>query len=140
MQEPLVDIVDPNQVITSPAQLVLIDINTVKTEGLEFKVPFRLVATRDDYCHAFVAYFDVDFARCHKKVYFSTSPAAQYTHWKQTVFYLNDVLSIKKGEEIRGEFSLGYSSKNPRNLDISIEFSFKGEYQNIKTKQEYFLR
>jgi len=139
MQEPLVDVVDPKQIISSPARLISFDINTVKTEELQFKVPFRLVATRDDYCHAFVAYFDIEFARCHKKIFFSTSPAAQYTHWKQTVFYLNDVLSIKKGEEIRGEFTLGYSPKNHRDLDIAIEFSFKGEYQTIKTKQQYFL-
>jgi len=140
IQEPLVDVVDPKQIITSPARLAIIDTNTVKTDELEFKVPFRLVATRDDYCHAFVAYFDIEFARCHKKIYFSTSPGSQYTHWKQTVFYLNEVLSIKKGEEIRGEFTLKPNDKNPRDLDIVIEYNFKGEYQTITTKQEYFLR
>jgi protein arginine N-methyltransferase 1 len=140
LQEPLVDVVDPKQIISSVSRLVSIDINTVKKEELEFKVPFRLVATRDDYCHAFVAYFDIEFARCHKKIFFSTSPAAQYTHWKQTVFYLNDVLSIKKGEEIRGEFTLKYSAKNPRDLDLTIEYKFNGEYNTVHSKQDYFLR
>jgi len=140
IQEPLVDIVDPKQIITSPSKLITIDTNTVTKDELDFKAPFRLAATRDDYCHAFVAYFDIEFAKCHKKVYFTTGPAGQYTHWKQTVFYLNDVLSVKRGEEIRGEFSLKANAKNPRDLDITIEFSFKGEHQTVTAKQDYFLR
>ena len=38
------------------------------------QVPFRLVAARNDYVHALVAYFDVYFTACHKLVWFSTSP------------------------------------------------------------------
>lgn len=140
LQEPLIDIVDPKQVMSTSATLSTIDTNTVKTEELAFKVPFRLVATRDDYCHAFVAYFDIEFARCHKKIWFSCAPGSQYTHWKQTVFYLNDVLSMKKGEEIRGEFSLQYSERNPRDLDLVIDYSFNGEHQQTRATQNYYLR
>ena len=39
------------------------------------QVPFQLVATRNDYIHALVVYFDVAFAACHKPIAFSTSPA-----------------------------------------------------------------
>jgi protein arginine N-methyltransferase 1 len=38
-------------------------------------VPFKLVATRNDYIHAFVAFFDVYFTACHKLIWFSTSPS-----------------------------------------------------------------
>ena len=41
---------------------------------LSVQVPFKLVATRNDYVHALVAYFDVYFTACHKLVWFSTSP------------------------------------------------------------------
>ena len=40
-------------------------------------------------------YFDIDFSKCHKRVWFSTGPQAYYTHWKQTVFYLSKVLAVK---------------------------------------------
>ena len=43
------------------------------------QVPFKLVATRNDYIHAFVAFFDVYFTACHKLVWFSTSPMC--VHW-----------------------------------------------------------
>jgi len=131
MQEPLVDIVEPNQVMAGTCRLLTIDINTVKEEDLDFKTPFRLVALRDDFCHAFVASFDIEFTKCHKNIFFSTGPHASYTHWKQTVFYMSDVLSMKKGEEIRGEFNCKPNSKNPRDLDISISYHFAGEYDTI---------
>lgn len=37
-----------------------------------FTAPFKLVAERDDYIHALVAYFDVTFTKCHKLTGFST--------------------------------------------------------------------
>jgi len=37
-----------------------------------FTAPFKLVAARDDFIHAFVAYFDVSFTKCHKLMGFST--------------------------------------------------------------------
>jgi len=140
IQEPLVDVVDAKQVMSGTCRLYTIDIATIKTEELSFTVPFRLVATRDDFCHAFVVSFDMEFSKCHKPVFFSTGPHAQYTHWKQTVFYLDDVLSVKKGEEICGEFNCKPGSKNPRDLEISIRYSFKGDYDDITRVQEYFLR
>lgn len=42
--------------------------------ALLLQVPFKLTATRNDYVHALVAYFDVYFTACHKLVWFSTSP------------------------------------------------------------------
>jgi protein arginine N-methyltransferase 1 len=112
----------------------------VKKEELSFQVPFRLVASRDDFCHAFVVFFDIEFTFCHKKVWFSTAPNEPYTHWKQTVFYLPEVLSIKKGEEVRGEFQCRPGSKNPRELEITISYSFIGAHDRSTVSQQYFLR
>ena len=50
--------------------------------------------------------FNIEFSHCHKRVGFSTSPEAPYTHWKQTVFYLEDYLTCSKGEEVYGVFKL----------------------------------
>ena len=44
--------------------------------------------------------------------YFVPGPDARYTHWKQTVFYLNDYLTVKHGELLNGKFAL---MQNPRN-------------------------
>lgn len=72
IKEPLVDVVDPKQVVTNCCLLKEVDLNTVTVEELAFKAPFYLQVRRDDYVHAFVAYFAVDFSRCHKRTGFST--------------------------------------------------------------------
>jgi hypothetical protein len=38
------------------------------------------------------------------------------THWKQTVFYLEDTLTVCTGEELSGTLSCKPNAKNPRDL------------------------
>jgi protein arginine N-methyltransferase 1 len=74
-------------------------------EDCAFTAPFELECTRNDYIHALVVYFDVDFGACHKQCGFSTSPASRTTHWKQTVFYLNEAIVVNEGEKLTGMIS-----------------------------------
>lgn len=48
------------------------DIYTVKTEELSFTSAFCLQIQRNDYVHALVTYFNIEFTKCHKKMGFST--------------------------------------------------------------------
>lgn len=52
----------------------------------------------NDYIQGVVAYFDIFFDACHKPLSFSTSPWRRPTHWKQTVFYLEDDITAYRGE------------------------------------------
>ncbi len=123
LMEPLVDVVEGESVATTPYIFKSIDIKTVKKEDLAFVSEFSLETTRSDYIHAFLGYFDITFSACHKPVYFSTGPADRYTHWKQTVFYLKDDIVTSKGDVIKGRLSCRPNGKNPRDLDISIEYT-----------------
>ncbi|KAG8174386.1 hypothetical protein JTE90_017146 [Oedothorax gibbosus] len=138
--EPLVDVVDPKQVVTSSCLLKEIDLYTVKPEDLSFTSPFLLNVHKDDYIQAFVTFFNVEFTKCHKRIGFSTAPGAPYTHWKQTVFYFNDYLTVKKGDEIYGVFSMQPNTKNKRDLDFSIDVDFKGDLCELKSKFDYRMR
>ncbi len=40
------------------------------------------------------------------------APEARYTHWKQTVFYMEDCLTIKQGEQLMGLFSVSPNTRN----------------------------
>lgn len=40
------------------------------------------------------------------------APDAPYTHWKQTVFYLEDYLTVRRGEEITGSIAMKPNEKN----------------------------
>ena len=96
------------------------------------------------------------------------APLAQYTHWKQTVFYLQDVITANRGEELRvrhllvlvlhaisrallhvsqwcaracqGVLTCAPNAKNHRDLDITISYDFKGAVSSMEGSQTYRLR
>ncbi|GME71967.1 unnamed protein product [[Candida] boidinii] len=146
MVEPLVDMVDHKAIVSTSYKLIEFDLNTVTIEQLAFHRDFKLTATRDDLAHALVAWFDIEFPtdKNGQKVVFSTGPRATYTHWKQTVFYLNQVLELKKGEAIDGSLACRPNVKNNRELDIEIEWdhiaSTNNDSSSQKGKFNYFLR
>lgn len=127
MTEPLVDNVEMRAVVTDPHQLLEINLNTVTAADLTFTVPFALRVQRQDYVHALVAWFDVEFRACHKPVRFSTGPHAMYTHWKQTVFYIPTELAVQPDENILGTLHCRPNGKNRRDLDIRIEYRLDTE-------------
>lgn len=138
--EPLVDSVESESVVTNTSELLAIDIGTVRVEELTFESSFSLTAKRNDFIHALVAYFDVDFDCCHKKIHFGTGPADEYTHWKQTVFYLKEPIAVNKGETLTGTLSCRPNAGNPRDLDIDVRYDFDGEKSSIHMNQAYRLR
>lgn len=140
ISEPLVDVVDPKQVITNACLIKELDMYTVKEEDLSFSSPFHLQCRRDDYVQALVCYFDVEFTKCHKRVGFSTAPQCRYTHWKQTVFYFDDYLTVKKDEEIYGVMSIKPNKRNVRDLDFTIDVDFKGELSEMVESNAYKMR
>jgi protein arginine N-methyltransferase 1 len=125
MTEPLVDTVDIKAVVTDPASVITFDLYTVKAEDLAFTIPYTLKVRRSDFVHALIAWFDIEFSACHKPIRFSTGPHTKYTHWKQTVFYLKDVLTVEEGETVTGVIENKPSQKNHRDLDIKISYKLE---------------
>lgn len=122
MTEPLVDTVDIKAVVTDPSAIITLDLYTCTVADLAFRLPYELKVRRSDFVHAVIAWFDIEFAACHKPIRFSTGPHTKYTHWKQTVFYLKDVLTVEEGESISGVLENKPSDKNHRDLDINISY------------------
>ncbi|PIO30573.1 hypothetical protein AB205_0129480, partial [Aquarana catesbeiana] len=129
-----------NTVIYARDKWLEVDIYTVKVDDLSFTSPFCLQVKRNDYIHALVAYFNIEFTRCHKRTGFSTSPESPYTHWKQTVFYMEDYLTVKTGEEIFGTISMKPNAKNNRDLDFTIDIDFKGQLCELSCSTDYRMR
>jgi len=138
--EPLVDVVDPKQVVSNSCLLKEVDLYTVTKDELAFSSPFSLQLRRNDYVHALVTFFTIEFTKCHKRMGFSTSPDSPYTHWKQTVFYLDDYLTVKRNEEIFGVFAMKPNARNNRDLDFDVEVSFQGELCSLTEKNTYRMR
>lgn len=99
-------------------------------KDINIDTPFRLRALRDDYIHAFVTYFVAEFTACPQKTVINTgwpiretfeldertnsllAPGAGYSHWKQTVFYFPDYITMKKDEVLEGKFSCNVNLEN----------------------------
>lgn len=138
--EPLVDTCDKEQIISDSKKILDIDIYTVTKEQLDFKSDFNLTFKRDDYCHALVAYFSVEFSKCHTKTGLSTGPDSQYTHWKQTVFYLDEPITVNHGEQLKGRIEVARNKVNPRDIDIMIHAVVNGKHGLLVNKRDYRLR
>ncbi|KAB7502669.1 Protein arginine N-methyltransferase 1 [Armadillidium nasatum] len=114
MTEPLVDVVESKQVVTNCCLVKEVDLYTVQKEDLNFSSPFHLQSNL--FCKPVL-----------NSLFVIAAPEARYTHWKQTVFYLNEYLTVKTGEEIFGTFSMKPNERNNRDLDFQIEIEFQGE-------------
>eukprot|EP01023_Acetabularia_acetabulum_P058119 TRINITY_DN6817_c0_g1_i10.p1 TRINITY_DN6817_c0_g1~~TRINITY_DN6817_c0_g1_i10.p1 ORF type:complete len:343 (+),score=38.04 TRINITY_DN6817_c0_g1_i10:383-1411(+) len=138
--EPLVDTVDHQQICTDVQRVISLDLNTMKKEDATFNTQFTLSAVRNDYIHALVAYFDVEFCASHKRLVMTTSPFSKHTHWKQTVFYMDETLNICKGEKLTGTLQCSPNSNNRRDLDIEVSLQFEGKYGQFNKLQNYRMR
>eukprot|EP00565_Helicotheca_tamesis_P007614 CAMPEP_0185732482 /NCGR_PEP_ID=MMETSP1171-20130828/16388_1 /TAXON_ID=374046 /ORGANISM="Helicotheca tamensis, Strain CCMP826" /LENGTH=268 /DNA_ID=CAMNT_0028401983 /DNA_START=86 /DNA_END=892 /DNA_ORIENTATION=- len=140
IKEPVVDVVDAKAVISNTVPILNLDLLTCTKEDLSFSSQFALRAQRDDYAHGLVAYFECAFTQIHKPLGFSTAPFAQYTHWKQTVFYLPETLTVCEGEVITGKISCTPNPKNNRDLDIALQVHFDGRHSKLNESYDYRLR
>ena len=138
IKEPVVDVVESKAIVTDSVPILSIDILTCTKEDLSFQSDFCLTALRNDYIHGFVAFFECAFTQIHKPIGFSTSPFAHYTHWKQTLFYLIDTITVCKGETINGKISCKPNEKNNRDLDIQLNLSVDAMHTKIINKEIMF--
>ncbi|PHJ22706.1 arginine n-methyltransferase [Cystoisospora suis] len=140
MEEPIVDTVEENAVATTACCVLKLDLATCKKEDLDFCAPYQITLRRKDFLHALIAWFDVCFSQCHKPVVLSTGPHCRYTHWKQTVFYMEDVLVADVGDKVEGMIAVKKSRKNPRDLDIKISYNFKPKHSSRPLANTQFYR
>uniref|UniRef100_A0A2K5SBE4 type I protein arginine methyltransferase n=1 Tax=Cebus imitator TaxID=2715852 RepID=A0A2K5SBE4_CEBIM len=62
INEPLVDMVDPKQLVTNTCLIKEVDIYIIKEKDLTFTSLFCLQVKQNDYVHALVAYFEIGFS------------------------------------------------------------------------------
>jgi len=140
LAEPMVATVNRSTVVTNNCLLKEFDMQHGKKEDIAFTSPFHLQIRKNDYVQALVTYFNVEFSKCHKKTWFSTGPDHAETHWKQTIFYLRDYITCKKGEEIFGQFKMENNPTNKKELNIEISIEFEGELSHLKEQNKYKMR
>lgn len=67
-------------------------------------------------------------------------PRSRGTHWKQTVLYLEETVAMCEGEVMTGHLSVKPNEKNPRDLDLRLEYQFSGRRANVSNARNYRMR
>ncbi|KAL3898265.1 MAG: hypothetical protein SGCHY_002857, partial [Lobulomycetales sp.] len=111
-------------VVSDSACVKCIDMDKDTVASLDFAAPFTLTMEASGRVHGLIAWFDVEFAP--GGVSFTTSPHAEYTHWKQTCFILEDGgVEACAGDQICGTLRCEKSADNERELVVTITYSVK---------------
>lgn len=139
LREPLVDIVNEEKIISSQSPIFEINLQTVTVEQLTFTSSFRMLISKKDTLNGLVSWFEVGFCHSHKPLILNTSPRLKKTHWKQTIFYLDEGIPVEAGQILSGSFSVRPNQQNNRELDIKVSYNLDGN-QPLKTWQFYQLR
>lgn len=137
--EPVVDMVDPKQIITNCDRVMSMDVSKADVKDLSFAVPFRLTAGRSDNIHALVGYFSIKFSHGKKPISLVTSPRHERTHWEQTKLYLDQPIRVKEGDVMTGTLACRPNRKNRRDLDIALEYELHGLYSSVSKLHRYRL-
>ncbi|XP_059484202.1 protein arginine N-methyltransferase 1 [Neocloeon triangulifer] len=130
---PAVEIARPESVVTTSFKLRELDLNKCTSRELSYCVPFELKALHTSgevLLTSLAGYFDV-FFDLDNPVSFSTGPLATPTHWKQTVFFLDEPFLLQPGEIIKGTFECLRQKKDCRSLKIYIQLEGKEKFQYI---------
>lgn len=122
--EPLIDVVEKDQIVTDTKPLAAFNLNTVTVPELSFTSTFELSALRDDEVHALAVFFDTPFTAGHEIVVLDTAPWTTPTHWRQTVMYLFNSLKMKRGEKAKFHMVCTPNPGNPRDLDVRLTVDF----------------
>ena len=102
MKEPLVDTVDSQMIMSEPCKILDLDLVRCNKGDVEFTAAYELRMKYTDRVHGIVAWFDTPFSDLQRPVMLSTSPYKKYTHWKQTVFYMEEDLDVCEGDVMYG--------------------------------------
>jgi len=103
--DPMVDTVPSNALMSDACCILDIDLVNMKQEEVNFSNYYSLKMSYTDKVHALVSWFDTSFSNLKRPVVLTTSPLKKYTHWKQSVFYLEKPISVRKGDTLYGSIA-----------------------------------
>ncbi|KAJ6635838.1 Protein arginine N-methyltransferase 3 [Pseudolycoriella hygida] len=120
LREASIEVCDAKYVLTEPIVIADLDIMKVDLNYSNFTSEFTLNVKTTGELTSLVGYFDT-FFELPNQVEFSTSPHTTATHWKQTVFYLEDSVTVSAGDVVKGTFRCRRDPKDARSLIITVD-------------------
>jgi protein arginine N-methyltransferase 3 len=111
VNEAIVDFVSKDTKVTDTVCIKDLPLQTISIPQLDFVSKFKLTATKKGTIYALLGWFDTWFTRDGHDVpldqqggkvgvdtYFTTGPHGEDTHWKQTIFVLDNPIAVEQGK------------------------------------------
>ncbi|EGR34623.1 protein arginine n-methyltransferase, putative [Ichthyophthirius multifiliis] len=130
-KEPLVEIIEEQCINSSQCDFKEFDLYTVKKSDLDFVSNYSINIRNDSFVQGLVVWWEVHFQHGHTPLKISSSPFNTVTHWKQTIFFINEeknFLQVFKGNILKGKIAVQKNENNIRDLDIKIQFKLNNQY------------
>jgi len=139
VNEAIVDFVSDKTIITDAVCIKDLPLQTIRIPELDFVSSFKLTAGKKGTIYALMGWFDTWFTRDGHDVpldqvggkpgvdtFFTTGPQGEDTHWKQTIFVLDNPIAVEQGTTIEGNFNCHKCIDNPRELECEVQYSVDG--------------
>ncbi|KAI8388385.1 S-adenosyl-L-methionine-dependent methyltransferase [Radiomyces spectabilis] len=149
LNECIVDFIKSSSVASTVVTLKDLYLQTITIKQLDFVSRFEIEVTRDTTIYALGGWFDTWFTRDGHPIpldqeaqtkdgetFLGTGPFSEDTHWKQTIFILQEPIPMKRGDKLSGVFTCHKGLENPRELECEIEYTVDGSVTRV---QNFFL-
>jgi hypothetical protein len=117
------------QLISGPINIKKIDFmdrdNLVNPlDGGGFVSNFEINITKAGELNAFVGSFDTKLA---EGILIKTTPASPQTHWKQSLFFVDNPIQVSEDDIIEGTIKVTTDEENYRNIIVSFTYKVEGK-------------
>lgn len=147
LKEPCIDYLNAfsddfcyNMIVSEKCKIIDFDLVNMKKEDVNFAATYHLNINKDSTASALITWFDCHFSNVKKPVILSTSPFEPYTHWKNTIFYIDKACHVKHGDKLKGSIAVRQSKENHRELDVKISYHLNTAPQEQGQVQLYKVR
>jgi len=118
-------LVDPVSLLGDAVVIFQADLHTVQASELEnFDAVLTVAIPAGRRLDGFATWFECDFGDGSPKL--STAPAAQATHWKQTIFYLREPVEGGGGCNLHGQVTFQKHEVFTRGYRVSFDLTVPG--------------
>ncbi len=121
-------------------KIVDLDLVHMNKDDVNFSSKYELNFKESTTASALIAWFDCKFENFKNKVVLSTLPYEPYTHWKNTIFYIDRANYVKAGDKLTGSIAVRQSKENHRELDVKISYHFSNLPETHSQIQLYKVR
>ncbi|XP_077392911.1 protein arginine N-methyltransferase 2 [Festucalex cinctus] len=131
-------LMEPGDRLAPPADVICLDMHTLQVADLEeMQGEFQFHLEKSGVFHGFTAWFSVYFKSLEEggaPVELNTGPDSEPTHWKQTLFMLDEPVSVNAADRIGGSIILRRNPTWRRHLTVTLHWDINGRTQEVGTK------